>query len=284
MKLILITGMSGGGKSQAAGILEDLGYYCVDNLPAELITCFVELCYAAEEKYDKVALVSDIRAKESFHVLREAIQTLRAQGTDLRILFMEASVETIVKRYKETRRRHPLDTTGGMVQQAIGQEHEAVAWLKELADVVVDTTDYPLQKLKQRLTEEFDVDAPKNGITVTLLSFGYKYGIPLEADLVFDVRFMPNPFYLPELREHNGLEPEVRNFVLNNETTQGFLERATELLCYSIPYYESEGKPSLIVCVGCTGGHHRSVAVAEELGRRLREKGFRAQSSHRNLK
>ena len=280
----MITGMSGGGKSQAAGILEDLGYYCVDNLPAELITRFVELCYAAEEKYDKVVLVSDIRAKESFHVLREAIHTLRAQGTNLRILFLEASLETIVKRYKETRHRHPLDMAGGMVQAAIAQEREAIAWLKELADVVIDTTDYPLQKLKQRLTEEFDTESHKNGIAVNLLSFGYKYGLPLEADLVFDVRFMPNPFYVPALREHNGLEAEVREFVLNDPAAQGFLERATELLRYTIPYYESEGKPSLMVCVGCTGGHHRSVAIAEELGRRLRETGFQVQCSHRNLK
>ena len=283
MEFVLITGLSGGGKSQAASILEDLGYYCVDNLPPELIPRFAELCLAAGEKYDRVALVSDIRGMDDGGGLQEAIREARLRAP-MRILFLEASTETILKRYKETRHRHPLDPGGGDLRGAIGRERERLAWLKDLADVVMDTTDYPLSKLRARLEEEFARDSSRSGMDLHVRSFGYKYGIPEEADLVLDVRFLPNPFYVPELKEHTGLEPAVRDYVLSFPVTGAFLEKFMDLLCFLIPNYEEEGKPSLMLWVGCTGGKHRSVALAERIAELLQERGYRADCAHRDLK
>ena len=283
MEFVLITGLSGGGKSQAASILEDLGFYCVDNLPPELMPRFTELCLAAEEKYDRVALVSDIRGMDGSGKLRKAIESVRALAP-IRILFLEAGTETIVKRYKETRHRHPLDPEGGDLQGAISRERERLSWLKEQADVVVDTTDYPLSRLRSRLAEEFDRDSRRSGMDLHIRSFGYKYGIPEDADLVLDVRFLPNPFYVPELKEHTGLDAPVRDYVLSFPVTGAFLDKLMDMLSFLIPCYEEEGKPSLMVCVGCTGGKHRSVALAERIKALLQERGFRADCAHRDLK
>ena len=283
MEFVLVTGLSGGGKSQAASILEDLGYYCVDNLPAELIPRFVDLCLAAEEKYDRVALVSDIRGMDGSGRLREAIQTVQARA-QIRILFLEAGTEAILMRYKETRHRHPLDPEGRDLRGAVTLERERMAWLKEMADVVVDTTDYPLSKLRQRLVEEFSRDSARSGMDLHVRSFGYKYGIPEDADLVLDVRFLPNPFYVPELKEHTGLEAPVRDYVLSFDVTGVFLDKVMDLLRFLIPCYEEEGKPSLMLCVGCTGGKHRSVALAERITALLQDRGFRADCVHRDLK
>ncbi len=284
MEFVLITGLSGGGKSQAASILEDLGYYCVDNLPAELIPRFAELCVAAEEKYDRVALVSDIRDMDGSGQLRQAIDRVRALGVPLRILFMEAGTETILKRYKETRHRHPLDPAGADLLGAVARERERMAWLKDLADLVVDTTDYPLSRLKQRLGEEFGRDGVRTDMDLHVRSFGYKYGIPDEADLVLDVRFLPNPFYVPELKPLSGLNQAVRDYVLSFRVTETFLSKLMDLLRFLIPGYREEGKPSLMICVGCTGGRHRSVALAERIAELLREGGYRADCAHRDLK
>ena len=283
MEFVLVTGLSGGGKSQAASILEDLGYYCVDNLPAELIPRFVDLCMAAEEKYDRVALVSDIRGMDGSGRLREAIQTVQARA-QIRILFLEAGTEAILMRYKETRHRHPLDPEGRDLRGAVTLERERMAWLKEMADVVVDTTDYPLSKLRQRLVEEFSRDSARSGMDLHVRSFGYKYGIPEDADLVLDVRFLPNPFYVPALKEHTGLEAPVRDYVLSFDVTGVFLDKVMDLLRFLIPCYEEEGKPSLMLCVGCTGGKHRSVVLAERISELLHDCGYRADCAHRDLK
>ena len=283
MEFVLVTGLSGGGKSQAASILEDLGYYCVDNLPAELIPRFVDLCLAAEEKYDRVALVSDIRGMDGSGRLREAIRDVQDRAP-LRILFLEAGTEAILMRYKETRHRHPLDPGGGDLRGAVTLERERMAWLKDMADVVVDTTDYPLAKLRQRLVEEFSRDSARSGMDLHVRSFGYKYGIPEDADLVLDVRFLPNPFYVPELKEHTGLESPVRDYVLSYAVTGTFLDKVMDLLRFLIPCYEEEGKPSLMLCVGCTGGKHRSVVLAERIRELLHDCGYRADCAHRDLK
>ena len=283
MEFVLVTGLSGGGKSQAASILEDLGYYCVDNLPAELIPRFVDLCLAAEEKYDRVALVSDIRGMDGSGRLREAIRDVQERA-HLRILFLEAGTEAILKRYKETRHRHPLDPGGGDMRGAVAQERARMAWLKDMADLVVDTTDYPLAKLRQRLVEEFSRDSARSGMDLHVRSFGYKYGIPEDADLVLDVRFLPNPFYVQELKERTGLESPVRDYVLSYAVTGTFLEKTMDLLRFLIPCYEEEGKPSLMLCIGCTGGKHRSVVLAERITELLHDCGYRADCAHRDLK
>ena len=283
MEFVLITGLSGGGKSQAASILEDLGYYCVDNLPAELMPRFADLCLAAEEKYDRVAMVSDVRGMNGKAKLSEAIGDMRSKAP-LRILFLEAGTDTILKRYKETRHRHPLDPEGADLPGAVARERERIAWLKEPADVVIDTTDYPLAKLRQRLGEHFGKDSARSGMDLHVRSFGYKYGIPEDADLVLDVRFLPNPFYVPELKDLTGLDPAVRDYVLSFPVTESFLDKLMDLLVFLIPCYEEEGKPSLMLSVGCTGGKHRSVALAERITALLQERGFRADCAHRDLK
>ena len=247
----------------------------MDTLPAELMPRFMELCLAAEEKYDRVALVSDIRGMDGSGKLRKAIENVRALAP-IRILFLEAGTDAILKRYKETRHRHPLDPEGRDLRGAISLEREKLSWLKELADVVVDTTDYPLSRLHQRLAEEFGRDDARSGMDLHVRSFGYKYGIPEDADLVLDVRFLPNPFYVPELKEHTGLEPAVRDYVLSFPVTETFLQKLMDMLSFLIPCYEEEGKPSLMFCVGCTGGKHRSVALAERIAALLRERGYRA--------
>ena len=263
MEFVLITGLSGGGKSQAASILEDLGYYCVDNLPAALIPRFADLCLAAEGKYDRVALVSDIRGMDGSGDLREAIQEARKRAP-VRILFLEAGTETILNRYKETRHRHPLDPTGADLRGAVSRERERLSWLKDLADVVVDTTEYSLARLRARLAEEFSGEGTRTGMDLHVRSFGYKY--------------------VPELKEHSGLEAAVRDYVLSFPVTQSFLDRLMDLLAFLIPNYEEEGKPSLMVCLGCTGGKHRSVAMAEKITALLQERGYRADCAHRDLK
>ena len=283
MEFVLITGLSGGGKSQAASILEDMGYYCVDNLPAELMPRFADLCLAAEEKYDRVAMVSDVRGRGGSDKLQQAIEDVRSRAP-LRVLFLEAGTDAILNRYKETRHRHPLDPEGADLPGAIARERERVAWLKDMADVVIDTTDYPLAKLRQRLSEHFGRDSTRSGMDLHIRSFGYKYGIPEDADLVMDVRFLPNPFYVPELKALTGLDPAVRDYVLSFPVTAAFLDKLMDILTFLIPCYEEEGKPSLMLCVGCTGGKHRSVALAERITALLQDRGFRADCVHRDLK
>ena len=281
-EFVLITGLSGAGKSQAAGILEDMGFFCVDNLPPELLDGFVELVMAAEGKYDRVALVSDIRGRRDIGALAEHIRQLK-ETLPLQVLFLEASEQVIVNRYKETRHRHPLDPRGGDLSGAIRREIAALAPLRELADQVVDTSGLNWSSLKLRLSPFFQGE-DTNSVFLHICSFGYKNGIPAGADLVMDVRFLPNPFYVEELKHLTGLDAPVREYVCASPATGEFLEKLTELLLYLLPKYRAEGKSGLLLAVGCTGGRHRSVVVAEKLTELLRARGVPADCVHRELR
>ena len=281
-EFVLITGLSGAGKSQAAGILEDMGFFCVDNLPPELLDGFMELVMAAEGKYDRVALVSDIRGRRDIGALAEHIRQLK-ETLPLRVLFLEASEQVIVNRYKETRHRHPLDPRGGDLSDAIRREMAALAPLRELADHVVDTSGLSWSSLKLRLSALFPSE-DKDSVFLHLSSFGYKNGIPAGADLVMDVRFLPNPFYVEGLKNLTGLDAEVRDYVCAAPATGQFLDTMADLLDFLLPKYRSEGKSSLLLAIGCTGGRHRSVVVAELLAERMRVRGCPADCVHRELR
>lgn len=282
MNIVVITGLSGAGKTTAVQCLEDLGYYCVDNLPPALIPKFAELCSQAEGKITRVALVIDIRGRKFFDSLSEALHTLDQQGYRYQILFLEAADEVLVRRFKESRRRHPLAPLG-RVLEGITTERQ---WLQELrgrASKIIDTSNLSVQELKEQIMEIFGGRGGVSPLMVTVISFGYKYGIPMDADLVFDVRFLPNPFYVRELREYTGREKEVREFVLRHRVTQMFLRRFTNLLVFLLPLYIKEGKSHLGVAIGCTGGQHRSVVLADEIGKALRKRGYQVIVKHRDL-
>ena len=267
MEFLIISGMSGAGKSQAADILEDMDYYCVDNMPLALLPRFAELCIASRGRYDRVALVTDVRERESIDGLLPALDGLWEMGLEYRILFMEADVATIVRRYKSSRRPHPMQEPGGTIDDAVRRELRALAPVRERADFVINTTGLTTAMLQSRIRELLEQTAKRFAITVT--AFGYKYGLPIDADLVFDVRFLPNPYYVSELRPLSGLDANVSDFVLRRPEAREFMERLGSLLELIIPLYAEEGRYTLHIAVGCTGGRHRSVAVANELARRL---------------
>ncbi len=281
-EFVLITGLSGAGKSQAAGILEDMGFFCVDNLPPELLDGFVELVMAAEGKYDRVALVSDIRGRRDIGALAEHIRQLH-EKLPLQILFLEASEQVIVNRYKETRHRHPLDPRGTDLSGAIRREMAALAPLRELADHVVDTSGLNWSSLKLRLSSFFQTE-DKDSVFLHVCSFGYKNGLPAGADLVMDVRFLPNPFYVEELKNLTGLDAPVRDYVCASPVAQEFLEKMMDMITFLLPKYRAEGKSGLLLAVGCTGGRHRSVVIAERLTELLRARGCPADCVHRELR
>ncbi len=289
MEMLIISGLSGAGKSRVAAALEDLDFYCVDNMPAALMPKFAELCAATRGRYERVALVSDIRSRDGFDQLFAALDELRTMGFDYKILYVDATVETIVKRYKETRRRHPLDSeTSGLdsetsgLESAVRREIKMLERVRERADYVIDTTGLTLGKLQRTLFRMFGAGEEER-LRVTVMSFGFKYGIPIEADLVFDVRFLPNPFYVPELTNRTGLESDVYNYVMDSERSREFLKKLEDMVDFLLPNYEEEGKMTLTVCVGCTGGRHRSVAVTEALARHLREQGRETECVHRDI-
>ena len=267
MEFLIISGMSGAGKSQAADILEDMGYYCVDNMPLALLPRFAELCLASRGRYDHVALVTDVRERESVDGLLPALDGLWDMGLEYRILYIEADVPTIVRRYKSSRRPHPMQEPGGTIDDAVRRELRALAPVRERADFVINTTGLTTAMLQSRIRELLEQTAKRFAITVT--AFGYKYGLPIDADLVFDVRFLPNPYYVSELRPLSGLDANVSDFVLRRPEAREFMERLGSLLELIIPLYAEEGRYTLHIAVGCTGGRHRSVAVANELARRL---------------
>lgn len=282
MEFLIVSGLSGAGKSQAANYLEDMDYFCVDNMPVALLRRFAEFCLDARGRFEKVALVTDIRSQSSFDELFQALEELRQQGFDHRILFMEASTETIVRRYKETRRRHPLTRRGLSMQRAVEKERVLLESVRERADWIISTDSTTLGQLYNELRHIFlGGDSPFT-LPVNVMSFGYKYGLPLEADLVFDVRFLPNPHYVDELRPLTGLDNRVAAYALDNDDARSFLDKLTELIGWLIPRYQEEGKNSLTIAIGCTGGRHRSVAVANTLTDRLMQQGFEAGSSHRD--
>ncbi len=273
MHFLIVTGMSGAGKSRAVAVLEDLGYYCVDNLPIPLIPKFAEVCLAATEQYDKVALVTDVRSGGSFQTLFSSLDSIRTMGCDYRILFLDTATPTLINRYKETRRKHPLMNEGLSLAAAIDQEREMLEGVCGKADYVVNTTKLTAATLREHLVRLFAGSDPNRLFEIIVESFGFKHGIPTEADLVFDVRFLPNPYYEISLREHNGTEPEVRDYVFQGGTADALMKHLNGLMDFLIPPYISEGKTSVVVCIGCTGGKHRSVAITEALAAHLREQG-----------
>jgi UPF0042 nucleotide-binding protein len=271
--VVLLSGLSGGGKTAAAKLFEDLGYAVVDNLPGELLPGLAELVSDEPERYEKIAIVLDVRSGDApmaFGAMRGALE---GRGIRPQVFFLEARDEVLIRRFSETRHRHPLADQHG-IASSIAAERRLLDPVRSEADVVIDTSDLSLRELRERIFARLGESADPSRLNVQLISFGYKFGVPLEADLVFDVRFMQNPFYIPELREHSGLTDEVRSFVLAQPSAQEFLEHVEGLLEFAIPAYISEGKTRLTIALGCTGGYHRSIALAEELARWLREQDY----------
>lgn len=283
MRFILISGLSGAGKSKSASFLEDMGYYVVDNLPAALIPKFAELCMAGQGRYDKVALVTDIRGGQTFDALFDALAQLRDMGCDYKILFVEASLEAIIKRYKETRRSHPLAKAGRSLEEAVALERSALEPVRKRSEYILDTSALSTAKLRGEMLRLFGEGDGKPAMSVSVISFGFKNGIPLEADLVFDVRCLPNPYYIAELRNQTGLDAGVRDFVFGYQQTRDLMAHLESLLSFLLPLYVEEGKTALVIAVGCTGGHHRSVAVTRALADFIRQKGYNASESHRDM-
>ncbi len=284
MEILIISGLSGAGKSSAATYLEDMGYYTVDNVPADIILKFAAFCAQSDGRYDRVALVSDIRSGErGFEALLNAMERLRQGGDVCRLLFITADLETIIKRYKETRRRHPLMLDGMTIEQAMRREQELLRPLREHADFVIDTTRMPAVKLRNELYSMFGDRSMRGKLSVSVVSFGYKYGIPLEADLVFDVRFLPNPFYVPELKQKTGMDGEVYDYVFSFPQTNTFVEKLKGMLSFLLPLYAEEGKSTLVIAIGCTGGHHRSVSIARCVTAYLSALGYPAFENDRDI-
>lgn len=287
MRFILLTGMSGAGKTTSLRHLEDMGYTYVDNLPPAMVMRFVELCAEIPPRTSTVVMAVDIRSGDMFdaHTVRNLIAGARATGTDVRVLFLEATDEALLNRFKETRREHPLLPAAGSLPQAIAMERERLQPLREMADIVLDTTNLRPKALKQRLSEQLMADDLQEAqrIRAQLVSFGFKRGLPPDADLVFDVRFLPNPFYIDDIRFQTGLQAGVKTYVLEAPVTQAFLEKTSDLLLFLLPHYQQEGKRQLVIGVGCTGGAHRSVAIAEALGEQLRDAGYNAAVRHRDI-
>ena len=283
MEFLIITGLSGAGKSRAADVLEDLESYCVDNMPVALIPRFAELCMDTQGRYERVALVTDARERDGFGNLLSTIDELAALDCSVRILYMDADVRTLVRRYKESRRPHPLAEPGISVEQAILREEELLAPIRARADFVVNSSNMTLGMLQNKLFALFAGDGRKREIDITVMSFGYKHGIPLEADLVFDVRFLPNPFYVEELRPLSGLDRPVAEFVFRYQQTRTFMEKVQELIDFLLPFYIEEGKLGLTIAVGCTGGRHRSVAIASALNDYFVAKGLSSVNVNRDI-
>lgn len=284
MRFIIVTGLSGAGKSEATNALEDMGYFCVDNLPPKLIKKFAEVCKQSQGSIDKVALVMDIRGGIFFDDLFESLSELSKEQFQYEILFLDTSDEVLVKRFKEKRRSHPL-APGGRVITGIELERQKLREVKDRADVIIDTSKYAIKDLREEMARKFgDKEMPEKQMAITILSFGFKYGIPVDSDLVFDVRFIPNPFYIPELKPFSGNDEPVKNYVMEQTETQTFLEKANDMFEFLIPNYQKEGKRQLIISIGCTGGRHRSVAIANSIYETLRANNHDVYVEHRDIK
>ncbi len=284
MEFLIVSGLSGAGKSTVMSVLEDSGFFCVDNLPPVLIPKFAELCLAGTGAYEQVAMACDIRGGENFDGLFEALDTLREMQFDYQILFVEADTKTIIKRYQETRRAHPLMAEGLNLTQAVDRERQAMEPVRQRAQYVIDTTSLPAKKLRDRILEILAPgEARRFEMSISVTSFGFKYGIPLEADLVFDVRFLPNPFYVEQLRPQTGLDAGVRDYVFSYPQTGEFLEKLESMVDFLLPQFEEEGKSALVIAIGCTGGRHRSVAVTHALAEHIRSLGYAAGENHRDM-
>ena len=286
MRFIIVTGMSGGGKATAIHMLEDAGYYCVDNLPVSLMGKFVELITMPDSEINKVVLGIDARAGQSFEGVAGIIDSMKEKGIPVEILFMDASDQVLIKRYKETRRIHPMNSPGDRLEDGISKEREVLAEVKKKADYVIDSSNLLTRELKAELENIFVKNEAYNSLMVNILSFGFKYGIPSDADLVFDVRFLPNPYYVDELKHLTGNDKPVQDYVKSFDDCGEFVDKLCEMLKFLIPGYVREGKYQLVVAIGCTGGQHRSVTIANEVYDRLRaiEGNFGLKLSHRDVK
>lgn len=283
MEILIISGLSGSGKSRAASFLEDMGFYIVDNMPAGMILKFAEFCAAGSGRYNRVALVYDVRTAENFDEFLDVLTTLKRQDYTCKLLFLEASLSTIIKRYKETRRLHPLQEQEGTLEAAVHRESRMMAPVRARADVIIDSSNYSTAQLRGELLRLFGDDHMSSEMEVTVTSFGFKHGLPMEADLVFDVRFMPNPYYIDDLRPQTGLDAPVRDYVFSFRETEEFMEKLKGLLKFVLPLYREEGKTVLVVAVGCTGGHHRSVAVTHALAEYISGLGYHVTENHRDM-
>ena len=272
MRFVIVTGMSGGGKSTVLKMLEDAGFYCVDNLPISLVEKFVELISMPNSEVSKVVLGLDVRSDQSFKDATRVLETLKQKGYQFEVLFMDADEKVLIKRYKETRRVHPL-APDGRVEDGIRMERKVLENIRKHADYVIGTTNLLTRELKEELHRIFVENEEYNSLMVTVMSFGFKYGIPADADLVFDVRFLPNPFYIDELKHKTGNDREVQDYVMNNEESTIFMDKLTDMIQFLIPNYVKEGKYRLVIAIGCTGGKHRSVTLANELYKRMKDAG-----------
>ncbi len=279
---LIITGLSGSGKSTVMRALEDAGFHCIDNLPPVLMPRFLELCTASSAEITKIAMVMDVRERPFLKEYPEIFRELKAQGQDLTILFLESTDEILVRRYNETRRQHPL-AERGTVLEGIRKERELLSGLRMLADEIIDTSSLSIHQLRNLITQLFQPAGDARRMNIILTSFGYKYGVPADADLVFDVRFLPNPFFVSELRNLSGNESPVYDYVMNNEVARRFREKFFDLIAFLTPLYEQEGKSYLTICVGCTGGMHRAVSVINSLQSFLAGKGYQVRVIHRDL-
>lgn len=286
MEFVIISGMSGAGKTSALHIMEDIGYYCVDNIPTSLLQTLYKLCKDSSDKAMKrVAVVVDVRGNGDYEVMYDDLENFKKNNEGVSILYIDAKVDSLIVRYKETRRRHPLTERlkDGSVAAAVKEEQRLLVPVKTLADYSIDTTFMSIKQLRERIISMF-LENSSNSIMITFMSFGFKYGIPLESDLIIDVRCLPNPFYIAELKEHTGLEKCIQDYVLDSEETQEFVKRLIDWLDYSLPLYLKEGKSELVVGIGCTGGKHRSVTIVGLLDNYFMEKGYKCIVQHRDVK
>ena len=285
MRCVIVTGMSGAGKSTALKMLEDMGYFCVDNLPVPLIPKMAELLSVPGTEINKAALGVDIRSGQNFSELEKILKDLDQSGTRFEILYLESRDDVLIKRYKETRRFHPLSGKGGRVEEGIREERKRLKFLRERADYLIDSSHMLTRELRAELSKIFVENKEYKNLYISVLSFGFKYGIPADADLVFDVRFLPNPYYVPELKHKTGNQKEVQDYVLNSPVSHEFLNKLVDMIKFLIPNYIEEGKNQLVIGIGCTGGHHRSVTIANELYNQLNssDASYGIRLSHRDI-
>jgi UPF0042 nucleotide-binding protein len=283
MDIMIVTGMSGAGKTAALKCLEDLGYYSIDNLPGSLLSDVAELSIPYGEALERVALVMDIRGGGSFETLYSGLRTLRSKGTQYRIVFLDAADDVLVRRFSETRRIHPLGTEGLRVIETISEERKLLEKLYELADIVIDTSELNIYELRDRLKAIVPDAVEADTVKLAFISFGFKYGLPLDADIIIDVRFLPNPYWVEEFKDANGLDSKVVDYIMDFESAKEFLNSFVDLIESLVPLYQFERKYHLTVGVGCTGGKHRSIVIANQLGSRLTKDGYQVAVTHRDI-
>lgn len=284
MRLVIVTGISGAGKVTALKIFEDNGYYCVDNLPIDLIESFADILFGQTNEKNKVAIGVDIRSGKNLEKMSEVLKNMKAKEQNYEILFLDCNNNTLIKRFKETRRSHPMGDRDS-VENEINEERAKLEFLREQADYIIDTSNLLVKELRGEIEKIFVLNRDYRNLFVTIMSFGFKHGVPADCDLVFDVRFLPNPYYVPELKHKTGNQKEVQDYVLNSPVSQEFLDKLVDMIKFLIPNYIEEGKNQLVIGIGCTGGHHRSVTIANELYNQLNssDASYGIRLSHRDI-